>query len=73
MDDLTLTPVARPASGISREERALRQAADDYARASIGLEGFEPSARSDEMTRRYIAGEITRAQLTAAILAHPDL
>jgi hypothetical protein len=36
------------------------------------LEGFEPSAYSDEMTRRYIAGEITRAELTAAILAHHD-
>jgi hypothetical protein len=73
MDDLTLPTAARPASGISREERARRQAADEYARASIGLEGFEPSEHSDEMTRRYIAGEITRAQLTAAILAHHDL
>ncbi len=72
MNDLTLPVVARPVSRISPEERARRQAADDYARASIRLEGFEPSAYSDEMTRRYIAGEITRAELTAAILAHHD-
>ncbi len=55
---------------ITPKERAQRQAADDYARGSLRLEGFVPSEYSDQMTRRYIDGEITRAELMAAILAH---
>jgi hypothetical protein len=70
MDDLTTTAVTRPQASISDEERARRQAADEYARASMRLEGFVPSKFSDEATRRYIDGEITRAELTALICAH---
>ncbi len=55
---------------ISDEERARRKAADDYARASLRLEGFVADAFSDEMTRRYIDGEITQGELRTAILAH---
>lgn len=71
MDDLTLPTATRPP--ITAEERARRKVADDYARASIRLEGFVPSEFSDQMTRRYIDGEITRAELTAAIRAHHGL
>jgi hypothetical protein len=58
---------------VSAEERARRQTADDYARASVRLEGFVPSAFSDMMTRRYVAGETTREDLTAAIRAYYGL
>lgn len=61
-------PEVKPA--ISAEESARRKAAVDYARGSVRLEGFIPSAFSDELDRRYIAGEITRAEKTAMLLAH---
>jgi hypothetical protein len=70
MDDQTTGAAIRPRACISDEERVRRQAADEYARTSLRLEGFVPSAFSDEATRRYIDGEITRAELTALICAH---
>jgi len=70
MNDVPVATRTTSASRISPEERARRKAADDYARASLRLEGFEPSAFSDMMTRRYVDGEITRDELTAAIRAH---
>ncbi len=73
MNDLTLSPPTAREVPITEAERARRQAADDYARASLRLEGFTPSAFSDELTRRFIDGKITRAELTAAILAHHGL
>ena len=59
-----------PAETIDEAERARRKAAVDYARGSVRLEGFELSAFAEELNRRYIAGEITRAEKTAALLAH---
>ena len=73
MNDLTLSPATAREVPITEAERARRQAADDYARASLRLEGFTPSAVSDELTRRYINGEITRGEITAAIRAHHGL
>jgi hypothetical protein len=73
MHDVINGETIETVSKISAEERARRKAADDYARGSIRLEGFVPSAYSDEMTHRYIDGQITRAELTAAILAHHRL
>ncbi len=73
MDDLTLPAAARPTSGISPEERARRKAAVDYARGSVRLEGFVVTDHAEELNRRYIEGELTSAELTAAILANPDL
>jgi hypothetical protein len=70
MDDQTTNAAIRSRACISDEERMRRQAADEYARASMRLEGFVPSAFSDEATRRYIDGEITRAELTELIRAH---
>jgi hypothetical protein len=54
---------------ISDAERAKRQEAIDYARASVRLEGFALSAEYEALTARYISGEITRKELTAAVLA----
>jgi hypothetical protein len=73
MNDQTLSLDVKPRARITPEERARRKAADDYARGSLRLEGFTPSEQSDELTRRYIDGEITRAELTVAIRAHHGL
>lgn len=66
MDDV----VVRSRAKISAGERARRKAAIDHARGSVRLEGFVVSPAVEEMNRRYVDGEITRAELTAAILAH---
>jgi len=73
MDDQTFPTSAKPVPGISREERARRQAAVDYARGSVRLEGFVVTDHAEELNRRYIEGELTSAELTAAILANPHL
>ena len=43
---------------LSVAERRRRQAAADFARASVGLEGFKPSEEAEAQMRRHIAGEI---------------
>lgn len=49
-------------SVISEDERRRRQGLIDYARASVGLEGFIPSAEAEELARRYVNGEIDMAE-----------
>jgi hypothetical protein len=68
MDDITST--WQPKAKISAAEKARRKAAVDYGRGSVRLEGFVVSDFAETMNRRYIDGEITREELTAAILAH---
>ena len=48
---------------ITEAERRKRQAAADFARASVGLEGFKPSEEAEAQMRRHIAGEIDLAEL----------
>jgi hypothetical protein len=48
-------------------ERRRRQAAVDFARASVALEGFEPHKDDEELSRRYIAGEVTIADAIKAV------
>ncbi|CCJ47810.1 antitoxin VbhA family protein [Bordetella parapertussis] len=43
---------------ISGAERARRVAAVNYARASVGLEGFSLSAADEEHAQRFINGDI---------------
>lgn len=57
----------RPA--LSEEEQARRRKAVDTARASNQLSGFEPDPEAEALNARYITGELTRDELTAAILA----
>ena len=52
---------------ISIDEKARRTKAVDYARASVRLEGFVLDAETEELNRRYIAGEITSDEHSAAI------
>ena len=47
---------------ITDEERRRRQEACDYARASVGLEGFKLSQADEERAARFIAGEIDLAE-----------
>ena len=56
----------RPA--LSDEEQARRRKAVETARASNQLSGFEPDPEAEALNARYIAGELTRDELTAAIL-----
>lgn len=64
--------IVREAAKISPEERARRQEAVDYARGSVRLEGFILTPFAEELNRRFIDGEITGAEMTAALLdRHP--
>lgn len=55
---------------LTEEERARRKAAIDYARGSVRLEGFVLNDAAEELNRRYIDGEITSAEHSAAIRAN---
>jgi cell filamentation protein len=55
---------------ISEEEKKRRKEATDYARASIGLEGFKPSAYAEALMERLNKGEIDGDGYTALILDH---
>ena len=52
---------------IPAEERARRQKAVDSARRSIRLEGFELDAETEALNQRYIDGEMTSLEHSAAI------
>ena len=43
---------------VSVAERRRREKAVDFARASVGLEGFRPSKEEEAHARRFINGEI---------------
>lgn len=60
--------VAVPAQ-ITEAERRKRQAAIDFARASVGLEGFKPSPECEALAVRYINGEIEISEAIAATRA----
>lgn len=47
--------------------RAVRQKAIDFARASVGLEGFTLSPEVEAINRRFIDGELTGEEHIAAI------
>ena len=68
MNDMTLPVSVRPK--ITDEERARRKAAVDYGRGSVRLEGFVVSDFAEDLNRRYINGEITRAEHIAALKSH---
>lgn len=54
-----------PTHNIADEERRKRQEAVNYARASVGLEGFKPSHAAEAHAARFIAGEIDLAEFVA--------
>ena len=59
--------VARPP--LPEEERARRHKAVETARRSMQLSGFELDAETQALNARYVDGELTSDELTAAILA----
>ena len=54
-------------TNIPTEERARRQKAVDSARRSIRLEGFELDAETEALNQRYVDGEMTSLEHSAAI------
>jgi len=66
----------RPASDIiSAAERRRRENAVNFARSSVGLEGFTPSDAAEADARRFINGDISLADFVQvksdAAQAHP--
>ena len=49
------------AAPITDDERRKRQEAVNFARASVGLEGFKPSEADEQRAARFVAGEIDLA------------
>jgi hypothetical protein len=59
---------AKPATPpIADAERLRRQKAVEYARGSVRLEGFVLDADIEALNQRYVNGELTSEELTAAI------
>lgn len=59
-----------PASGTAAAaERLRREEAVNFARASVGLEGFAPSAQDEADARRLINGELALAQFVQVKVA----
>lgn len=58
---------AQAARTISDDERQRRQKAVDYARGSVRLEGFVLDDDINALNQRYVNGELTSEELTAAI------
>ena len=57
---------------ISQEERAERARQMDDALASVRLEGLEPSDEAKAIFDRHVDGELTEAEMGAAIDALHD-
>ncbi len=55
-------PVKPANDAISAAERRRRENAVNFARASVGLEGFKPSKKEEAHARRFINGEIELAE-----------
>ena len=51
---------------IDAAEQRRRREALNFARASIGLEGFVLTEKADELTQRFINGEIDLAGFLSA-------
>jgi hypothetical protein len=56
-------------NAVDETEQAQRRAASDYGRGCVRLEGFVLAPEAEDLSRRYVAGELTTQQLTNAILA----
>ena len=54
---------------ITEQEKVERKARIDRARASVRLEGLEPSDTANAIFDRYVSGELTIEQMGAEIRA----
>lgn len=50
------------AAPITEDERRKRKEAVNFARASVGFEGFKPSEAEEQRAARFVAGEIDLAE-----------
>jgi len=57
---------------ISQEEKKRRDQIINYARASVGLEGFVPSASAETDALRYVNGEMDMEEFVSLGLDGPD-
>jgi len=64
--DLQIEPQLHAWLSISPAERRRREAAVNFARANVGLEGFKLSKECEELACRFVAGEITISDLIIA-------
>lgn len=64
-----VTPITSSTPAISEAERAHRLSEVNFARGSVRYEGGILSEEIERLNARYVAGEITSDELTAAILA----
>ena len=64
-----VTPFTSSTPAISEAERARRLSEVNFARGSVRYEGGILSDEIEQLSARYIAGEIDSDELTAAILA----
>ena len=64
-----VTPITSSTPAISEAERARRLSEVNFARGSVRYEGEILSDEIENLNARYVAGEITSNELTAAILA----
>jgi hypothetical protein len=63
------TRITSSTPAISEAERARRLSEVNFARGSVRYEGGILSNEIEALNARYVAGEITSDELTAAILA----
>ena len=63
------TPITSSTPAISEAERARRLSEVNFARGSVRYAGGILSNEIENLNARYVAGEITSDELTAAILA----
>ncbi len=61
---MTIHPPKMTTANITAAEQARRQKAVDFSRASVGLEGFAPSAAYEIEAAHYVDGQIDMAELT---------
>ena len=64
-----VTPITSSTFAVSEAERARRLSEVNFARGSVRYEGGILSNEIEALNARYVAGEITSDELTAAILA----
>jgi len=64
---MSAIPKAGIDKAISNAEQLKRQAAIDFARASVALEGFVLDEKAEILFAQYIQGEISRAELNIAV------
>jgi hypothetical protein len=66
-----MNTIAKPSQlqpPISEQERERRREGIEYARASVGLEGFVWDDETEALFTRYVDGELTRPELNEAVL-----